>query len=172
MKRRPVIARALRRSRGAAEMRALEGALSVSRSPRQPRLLCRPAASRYDSYRLARRHGARLACRAKVKPSSQRRELPVVPRSLRLRALLSVQLSDLRWGARERARRADSGRSQCRAGTEMSEAQGTFVAARGIVELRTKRSFAPDRGQTSGGLTSTDRATPWPPSGRRCRSPR
>jgi hypothetical protein len=59
-----------------------------------------------------------------------------------------------------------------RAGIEMLDAQGRFGSARGIVELRTKRSSAPDRGQTGGGLTSTDRAAPWLLSGRRCRSPR
>ena len=48
----------------------------------------------------------------------------------------------------------------------------TFVATHGIVELRTKRSSAPDRGKAGGLLTSTRRAVPWLLSGRRCRSPR
>ena len=50
------------------------------------------------------------------------------------------------------------GRSQWRAGTEMLDAQGTLVAAHGIVELQTKRSSAPDRVQAGGWLTPTRRA--------------
>ena len=60
----------------------------------------------------------------------------------------------------------------CRAGTAMLRAQGTFVAARRIIELRTKRSSAPNRGQVGGWLTPADRAGPSRLSGRRCRSPR
>ena len=60
----------------------------------------------------------------------------------------------------------------CRAGTAMLRAQGTFVAARRIIELRTKRSSAPNRGQVGGWLTPIGRAAPSPLSGRRCRSPR
>src|SRR5215469_13419650 len=46
---------------------------------------------------------------------------------------------------------AVSGRSRCRAGSEMLNAQGTFVAAQRTVELRTNRAPAPDRGRAGGG---------------------
>jgi hypothetical protein len=39
-------------------------------------------------------------------------------------------------------------------------AQGRFVAARRIVELRTKRSSVPDGGQAGGWLMPADRGTP------------